>query len=305
MNVIETSGLSGRPRDGGGRIDITLAVPPGVRVAIIGGEGAGKSALVRLLLNLDPIRTGTARVLGKTPAQLAGAAFARIGYVPQQHLVPLHLNVRQHLARWRGFYPTWDHEMALRLGVTLKLPMDVRANFLERPLRLKAALLSSIAYRPDLLIMDGAFDGTEDDVRDEVRAALDTALVPGKSVLIVTAREAAAVEGICDHIAWLQEGRIQVFDRVDALRDQYRRITVTFAHPPGRVVDLPKGWILLDARGRRLHAVDTRFGDGSTMRAWLAPFPGATVEDRPMALAEIGEALARRAAAAAAEGGRS
>ena len=89
---------------------------------------------------------------------------------------------------------------------------------------------------------------------------------------------------------------IGAFDRVDALRNQYRRITVTFAHPPGRDLDLPPRWILLDARGRRLHAVDTRFGDGSTLRDWLAPFPGAAVEERPMALAEIGEALARRAA---------
>jgi ABC-2 type transport system ATP-binding protein len=296
MNVIETTALSGRPGDGGGQLDITLAVPPGVRVGLIGAPGTGKSALVRLLLDLDPLRAGTARVLGKAPAQLSGPTFARIGYVPQHHLVPLHLNVRQHLGRWRGFYPTWDHELALRLSVRLALPMDVRANFLERPLRLKAALLSSIAYRPELLIMDGSFDRIEDGDRREIGAALDEALVPGKSVLVATAREAADVEGLCDHIAWLQEGRIQVFDRVDALKGQYRRLTVTFAHPPGRMVDLPPGWILLDARGRRLHAVDTRFGNGATLRAWLATFPGAAVEDRPMALAEIGEALARRAA---------
>jgi ABC-2 type transport system ATP-binding protein len=296
MNVIETSALSGRPRDGGGQLDITLAVPPGVRVALIGAPGAGKSALVRLLLDLDPTRTGTARVFGRTPAHLSGAPFARIGYVPQSHLVPLHLTVRQHLGRWRTFYPTWDHDLALRLSVKLALPMDVRANFLERPLRLKAALLSSIAYRPELLIMDGSFDQMEDGDRREICAALDETLVPGKSVLFATAREAADVEGVCDHIAWLQEGRIQVFDRVDALKNQYRRVTVTFAHPPGRTVDLPPDWILLDARGRRLHAVDTRFGDGSTLRAWLGTFPGAAVEDRPMALAEIGEALARKAA---------
>lgn len=295
MNVIETTALSGRPGDGGGRLDVTLAVPPGVRVGLVGAPGAGKSALVRLLLDLDPPGTGAARVLGKAPAQLSGPAFARIGYVPQHHLMPLQLNVRQHLGRWRRFYPAWDHELALRLSVRLALPMDVRANFLERPLRLKAALLSSIAYRPELLIMDGSFDQMEDGDRREIGAALDEALVPGRSVLFATAREAADIEGVCDHIAWLQEGRVQVFDRVDALKHQYRRVTVTFAHPPGRTVDLPPGWILLDARGRRLHAVDTRFGDGATLRAWLATFPGAAVEDRPMALAEIGEALARRA----------
>ena len=296
MNLIETAGLSGRPRDGGGRLDISLVVPPGIRLAIIGAEGSGKSALIRLLLHLDPLGAGKARVLGRAPARLSGAPFARIGYVPQHHLVPLSLTVRQHLDHWRGFYPTWDQELALRLGVTLKLPLDVKANHLERPLRLKAALLSSIAFRPELLIMDGSFSQLDDDVRAEIRAALDAALEPGKASLVATAREAAEVEGVCDHIAWLQEGRIHVCDRVDALRHQYRRITITFAHPPGREVELPETWILLDARGRRLHAVDTRFGDGATLRGWLGPWPGAAAETRPMDLAEIGEALARRAA---------
>lgn len=294
MNLVEASALSGRAGDGGGHLDVTLSVPPGVRLAVVGTEASGKSALVRLLLNLDPIGSGSVRVLGKTPGRLGGSGFARLGYVPQQHLVPLHLTTRRHLDRWRAFYPGWDHELALRLGVTLKLPLDVKAMHLERPLRLKAALLSSIAFRPDLLIMDGSFDAIDDVVRDEIRAALDATLRPGQASLIATTRDAAAVEGVCDHIAWLQEGRIQVCDRVDALKNQYRRITVTFAHPPGRAVELPDQWILLDARGRRLHAVDTRFGDGGTLRSWLGPWPGAVAEDRPMALAEIGEALARR-----------
>lgn len=296
MNLIETTGLSGRRRDAGGRLDITLAVPPGVRLAIIGAEGAGKTAFLRLLLDLDPVGGGDVRVLGRRPSRLGRAGFARLGYVPQHHLVPLHLTVRQHLDRWRGFYRTWDHELALRLSVTLKLPLDVKAERLERPLRLKAALLSSIAFRPALLVMDGAFDEPDDVVRDEIRAAMGAALDPGAASLVATARAASSVEGVCDHIAWLQEGRIQVCDRVDALREQYRRITVTFAHPPGRPLELPPDWIMLDARGRRLHAVDTRFGDGSVLRDWIAPWPGAVVEERPMALEEIGEALARRAA---------
>ncbi len=296
MHVIEAQGLTGRPREAGGCLDVTMNVPPGVRLAVIGAEGAGKTELVRLLLNLDLLRAGSARVLGRDIRSLRGSIFSKIGYVPQHNLVPLHMTVRHYLSSWRGFYPTWDPELELRLGVTLKLPMRVRALYMERPLRLKAALLSAIAFRPELLVMDGPFDVLDEEVRGEILAALDQALDRNRSTVVITARTAADVEGVCDHIAWLQEGRIQVCDRADALREQYRRITVTFANPPGRDVELPPHWILLDARGRRLHAVDTRFGDGATLRAWQAPWPGAVVEVRPMELAEIGEALARLAA---------
>jgi len=288
--------LAGEAPASEGRISLSFTVPPRARLAVIGAEGTGKSALVRLLLNLERVRGGGVRVLGRAPARLGRAGLARVGYVPQRHLLPLQLTVRQHLARWRPFYPTWDQELALRLSVTLKLPLDTRADRMERPLRLKAALLSSLAFRPELLVVDGAFDWLEDGDRREIVLALDQALAPGRGALLTTARAAESVEGVCDHIAWLQEGRIQVCDRIDALKGQYRRVTVTFAHAPGRTVELPPTWILLDARGRRLHAVDTRFGDGSTLRAWLGPWPGAEAEHRPMDLAEIGEALARRAA---------
>lgn len=295
MNVIEAQGLAGRRRDGGTGLDVSLSVPPGVRLAIVGAADSGKTSLLRLLMNLDLPEAGAARVLGRNTRSLGGRLFARIGYVPQHNLVPLHLTVGRYLAHWRGFYPTWDQELESRLGVILKIPMHVRALNLERPLRLKAALLSSLAFRPELLFMDGPFDVPDDQVRAEIRAAVDMALDRNRSTVVITARAAVDVEGVCDHIAWLQEGRVQVCDRVDALRDQYRRITVTFANPPGRAVELPPHWILIDARGRRLHAVDTRFGDGTTLREWQAPWPGAVVEFRPMELTEIGEALARRA----------
>jgi len=60
--------------------DVSLTVGQGEFVAVLGSNGAGKSTLLEVVLGLLPLRTGTARVLGRP----AGDANAEIGYLPQR-----------------------------------------------------------------------------------------------------------------------------------------------------------------------------------------------------------------------------
>jgi zinc/manganese transport system ATP-binding protein len=67
----------------GGRVvwsDVDVEVEPGEFVAVLGPNGAGKSTLLKVILGLLPLRTGSVSVLGGR----AGAANARIGYLPQR-----------------------------------------------------------------------------------------------------------------------------------------------------------------------------------------------------------------------------
>jgi zinc/manganese transport system ATP-binding protein len=70
--------------------DVSLTVSHGEFVAVLGPNGAGKSTLIRAILGLQPVRAGTATVLGLRP----GAAKARIGYLPQRHNFDSSVRVR-------------------------------------------------------------------------------------------------------------------------------------------------------------------------------------------------------------------
>ena len=67
--------------------DISFHVAEGAFLGVIGPNGAGKTTLLRALLGLVPVRSGTIRVLGRTPAELGNDAHA-IGYVPQRANIP-------------------------------------------------------------------------------------------------------------------------------------------------------------------------------------------------------------------------
>lgn len=91
----------------------------------------------------------------------------------------------QLLAYVRPFYPTWDEALSRKLQDDLGLTAQSPLRALSRDTRMKAALLASLAYRPELVVLDEPFTGLDPLVRDElIRALLE---------LLCQARQAAEV----------------------------------------------------------------------------------------------------------------
>ena len=106
--VIETDGLMKRfglrtVLDG-----VTLRVPHGQVIGLLGLNGSGKSTLIKCLLGLLRPDAGRAALLGADSWQLAAREKSLIGYVPQESMLYPWLTVRQTVAYVSSFYPSWD-----------------------------------------------------------------------------------------------------------------------------------------------------------------------------------------------------
>ncbi|HEV2087916.1 MAG TPA: ATP-binding cassette domain-containing protein, partial [Cryptosporangiaceae bacterium] len=72
----------------GGRVvlrDVSMTVPRGEAVAILGANGSGKSTLIRALLGLVPLARGRVELFGTPLSRFDD--WHRIGYVPQRHTI--------------------------------------------------------------------------------------------------------------------------------------------------------------------------------------------------------------------------
>src|SRR5207247_6950181 len=78
----------------------------------------------------------------------------QIGYVSENQDVPGWMTARQLLEYCRAMYPGWDDAFCDELRPQLDLPTDRPLGRLSRGARAKAVLLSSLAYRPRLLVLD-------------------------------------------------------------------------------------------------------------------------------------------------------
>jgi ABC-2 type transport system ATP-binding protein len=161
-------------------------------------------------------------------------------------------------------------------------------------MRVKAALVSSLAYRPRLLVLDEPFSGLDPIVRDDlIRGVLELAGEERWSVLI-SSHDLDEVERLVDTVAFIDAGRLVLMEPLADLHARFRRIEVTTTEPATATPALPSNWTGLQVSGRLVRFIETRYTGDETERRSAAAFPGAAIESHSMTLREIFVAVARQ-----------
>jgi ABC-2 type transport system ATP-binding protein len=291
MNIIETTNLSHRYWRIEAVHDLTLAVPAGSVFALLGPNGAGKTTTIKLLMNLLRPTAGAARVLGVDSRRLGERELAQIGYVSENQKLPDWMTVRQLLDYCRPFYPTWDPALEKTLLAQFDLPADRKLKHLSRGMLMKAALLSSLAYRPKLLVLDEPFSGLDPLARDDfVRGVLEASEF-GDWTVLVSSHDIEEVERLADHVALLEAGRLRFSETTNSLLGRFRRLEVTVSGPVS-IGAPPAGWAGLEQGGGLVRFIATDYGS-ATEQACRECFPGGAVTAHPMTLREIFVTYAR------------
>jgi ABC-2 type transport system ATP-binding protein len=269
--------------------DLTLDVPEGSVFALLGPNGAGKSTAIKTVMNILRPTSGRAEVLGVDSRRIRPAEFARIGYVSENQQMPDWMTVRAFLAYCKPFYPEWDDREAAALVKAYELPLDRKLSALSRGMRVKAALASSLAYRPKLIVLDEPFSGLDVLVREELIESI-VERTPEATVFIAS-HDLAEIESFATHVAYLNEGRLQFVEEMTALTDRFRDIEITTdADIPA---ERPRHWLNVERSAHVVRFTNSRFAGESEI---AARFPGASdISARPMTLRSIVIALAKSA----------
>jgi len=293
MNIIETHQLTHRYGRTEAVHDLTLAVRAGSIFALLGPNGAGKTTTIKLLMNLLRPTGGSSTVLGVDSLKLGERERAQIGYVSENQELPQWMTVRQLLDYCRPFYPTWDVVLEKKLLVQFDLPTDRKLKQLSRGTLMKASLLSSLAYRPKLLVLDEPFSGLDPLVRDEFVHGLLEVSALGEWTVLVSSHDIDEIERLADWIGVLDAGRLQFSESTERLQNRFRRIEVALQGGGARLDSPPAAWFETEQQGGLVRFIDSRFERDTTERLCRERFPEATVKAHPMTLREIFVTLAR------------
>lgn len=294
MNIIETNQLTRRFGSIDAVRDLTLVVPQGSVFALLGANGAGKTTAIKVMMNLLAPSGGTARVLGVDSQQLGEREFAQIGYVSENQKLPVWMTVRQLLDYCRPFYPTWDRVLEKKLLGQFDLPEHRVLKQLSRGMLMKAALLSSLAYRPNLLVLDEPFSGLDPLARDDFMRGVLEASDLGDWTVFVSSHDIEEVERLADQIAFIETGRLRFSESTEQLLGRFRRVEVVLGNLGSRVALPLPGWLEFERVGGLVKFIDPQFDAVATERACRERFPDSVVKAHPMTLREIYLTLARQ-----------
>ncbi len=272
---------------------LTLIAPEGKVTAFLGPNGAGKTTTIKCLLNLHAPDEGEIKVLGCDSDRLGPPQFQRLGYVSENQELPLWMTVAQFIDYCRPLYPTWDDDFAKRLQRDFELPLEARLKALSRGMRMKCALLSSLAYRPRLVVLDEPFSGLDPLVRDEfIRGLLELTEEEGWSVFI-SSHDIEEVERLADQVAIIDRGKLRLDESAESLQTRFRRVEVVFENEAALPAETPAHWLHLEAAGKVLRFVDSAYAAEDLANSVAQLSQARPPEVAPMSLREIFVTLAR------------
>jgi ABC-2 type transport system ATP-binding protein len=209
--------------------------------------------------------------------------------------LPLWMTVKQFFDYCRPLYPNWDKAFESQLLTQFDLPLTTKLKDLSRGMRMKAALLSSLAYRPKLVVLDEPFSGLDPLVRDEfIRGLLELTEQEGWTVF-VSSHDIEEVQRLADRVAIINRGQLALDETSDSLQSRFRAIEAVLPDDAKLPANLPTDWLHTEQAGRTLRFAASRFqNDESLVAALRGVIPSIQQPQiRPMSLREIFVALAR------------
>ncbi len=233
--VVSISGLSRHFGTKAALDDVSLFVARGSVLGLVGENGAGKTTLIKHLLGMFKAQVGTVRVFGLDPVLDPVGVLSGVGYLSERRDLPGWMRVDEFMRYTQAFYPGWDEAYAGSLLKQFQLDPAQKIKTLSQGQQAKIGLLTSVAYRPALLILDEPSSGLDPVVRRDILEVVIRMVAEEGRTVIFSSHLLDEVERVADHVVMLQKGRVVLNGRTEAVRGDHISALLSFEEPPAQM----------------------------------------------------------------------
>jgi ABC-2 type transport system ATP-binding protein len=243
----------------------------GTVTALLGKNGAGKTTTLSMLANLIRPTRGEALIFGTPVTKLVSSDFAKLGYVSESQQLPEWMSIAYLLDYLKPMYPTWDDAFCAKLVELFEMPLDRKIKHLSRGMRMKAAFVSSLAYRPELLLLDEPFSGLDTIVREDLIDALLDLTEQERWTIVISSHDIDDIERLVDHVAILNHGRLLLHEPIEAIQERFREISFLTIHDDEALIE--SGWLGYQQQGERVSFTETAFEEERSLALLREKYP--------------------------------
>jgi Cu-processing system ATP-binding protein len=196
--------------------DISVTIPAGRSVAVVGPNAAGKSTLLKCILGLVRVDSGEIWVGGVSIEQTP-AYRQRMGYMPQQPRFPENLTAAEIIElvkQVRRLSGAVEEPYIERFSLAQELTKPVRA--LSGGTRQKLSAVLALMGEPEILVLDEPTAGLDPVTAQRFKAELRARRAAGTTVLLTT-HIVSELPELVDEVLVLLEGRVVLHEPIAAL----------------------------------------------------------------------------------------
>ena len=204
--------------------NVSLSVPAGQTLALLGRNGAGKSTTIQILLGLITADSGTVRLGGLDPAANSTQVLSLVGYLAEDQTMYPWMTPIELCKFLAPFYPTWDIALAHDYLERFEIPRSTKISNLSKGQSVKLGLGLALAHRPAIVILDDPAMGLDLIARKEFNRDLVEHLQVSGATVLYSSHLLDEVEAVADAVAILDGGRIVRSGSTESIRDEVKQI---------------------------------------------------------------------------------
>ncbi len=170
---------------------------------------------------------GEIRVLNLDPATHAIEVRRRVGYLAEDQTMYGWMRCEEILRFMAPFYPTWDHQLALRYAKDFEVPLATRIKHLSKGQNVRLGLVLALAHRPELVVLDDPALGLDPIMRKQFNRDLITHLQGEGRTVFYSSHLLYEVEPVADEVAILDQGVIVRHAETEDLRRSVKQISLS------------------------------------------------------------------------------
>ena len=196
--------------------DVTLSVPKGSIVGLLGPNGSGKTTMLKLATGLLQPTSGEVLVCGYKPG---AESKDLVAYQSDKVYLNDWMNVYDLMGMLDDFYSGFNKEKALDMLQSLKINPKDKLKEMSKGTKEKFQLITTMCRDVQLYLLDEPIGGVDPAARDYI---LNTILsnYSENATVIISTHLIADVEAVLNHVLFLKEGRIVRQGDVDDIREQ-------------------------------------------------------------------------------------
>ncbi len=203
-------------------LNVSMEVGPGVVCGLIGKNGAGKSTTIKSILGLIRPTGGKIEVFGKDPKDFSGEDKAKIGVCLADSGFGRTFCIKDIISIMKNMYSDFDEKDFREKCSAQDLPFDKPLESFSTGMKAKLRVLTALRPGVKLLILDEPTAGLDVMARNEILDMLRAFMAEDEErSMLISSHISSDLEGLCDEIYMINDGRIALHEDTDTLLGNY------------------------------------------------------------------------------------
>lgn len=195
---------------------VSLVIPRGKIIGLLGPNGSGKTTLIKLLSGLLIATEGEVLINGEQPGEKTKGM---VSYLPERTYFQSSMKVKELIAYFVDFYQDFQPDRARQMLENLNIDENARLKTLSKGTKEKVQLIMVMSRKAQLYVLDEPIAGVDPAARDYILRTIISNYDESATVLIST-HLISDIENILDEVIFIRDGSVVLQDTVENIREE-------------------------------------------------------------------------------------